>query len=66
MLGTLKPFRCFSVAAQRHMLATLIGNTSPAFLVLLCLFILLAGLPHGAFDYYFCRLAMKEAPSPVL
>lgn len=53
MLGTLKPFSLFlGGSACVIMLATLIGNTSPAFLVLLCLFILLAGLPHGAFDYY--------------
>ena len=53
MLTSLKPFAFFlGGSAFVAMLATLIGNTHPAFLVLICLVILLAGLPHGAFDYY--------------
>lgn len=53
MLTSLKPFAFFlGGSALVAMLATLIGNTHPAFLVLICLVILLAGLPHGAFDYY--------------
>ena len=62
MLGTLKPFSLFlSGSAFVVLLATLIGNTHPAFLVLLCLVILLAGLPHGAFDYYILS-ARYEGP----
>ena len=53
MFGALKPFLFFlSGSASVLVLATLIGTGHPAFVALLCLVLLLAGLPHGAFDYH--------------
>lgn len=53
MLSALKPFRAFlGCSALAVLLASLIGTDHPVYLTLLCLLILFAGLPHGAFDYY--------------
>jgi Brp/Blh family beta-carotene 15,15'-monooxygenase len=53
MFGALKPFAFFlGGSASVLVLATVIGTAHPTFVALLCLVILLAGLPHGAFDYH--------------
>lgn len=53
MLGALKPFAFFlGGSAAVVVLATVIGTAHPAFFLLVCLAILLSGLPHGAFDYH--------------
>ena len=53
MFGVLKPFAFFlGGSASVLVLATVIGTAHPTFVALLCLVILLAGLPHGAFDYH--------------
>lgn len=53
MLSALKPFRAFlGCSALAVLLASRVGSDHPVYLALLCLLILFAGLPHGAFDYY--------------
>lgn len=63
MFGVLKPFAFFlGGSASVLLLATWIGTAHPAFVALLCLILLLAGLPHGAFDYHILS-ARYEGPA---
>ena len=53
MLSTLKPFRLFLGCSVFVAGLSLFLNTGGSmFAAILCLLILVAGLPHGAFDYY--------------
>ena len=53
MLVALKPFRAFLAACLLvSALALLLGSAHAGLIAGLCLLILIAGLPHGAFDLY--------------
>lgn len=65
MLVNLKPFTLFLACSVVAIVVTAsAGVTQPWFLAALCAAILIAGLPHGAFDYYIISARYSGAALP--